>query len=200
MRLFKAVLVISLASLLIFASVGFARKNHQGHEYHSSYDGRLYSFDDVVIRLSDETVLITNEYEDGKIKITDEYELYVNRKLIETDREQRKLLEEYYTLAMDIDDYAKELGKEGAKIGAEGLFVGEMAAASALRQIFNNYDNDDDDDDDLEWRVERAAERLESKAEALEEKAEKIEDMADDLEDLFYDMEESIPAIKKLDW
>lgn len=192
MRYTKYFLTVIMTLLLISASPGLAGKHSRNL---SMFDGELYSSDDLIIDIEKGSVIITNEYEDDEIEITDEYELIINGDRIETTPDQQKLLEEYHTLVFDIKDYALEIGKEGAKIGIEGARIGLKAVGGVIKMIFTDYD-----EDDLDRDLERETEAIEAKAEVLEDKADKIEEMADDLDDLFYDMEESIPAIAKLDW
>jgi hypothetical protein len=188
----KGLVILVLAAVLALASAGLAGKNH--HEI-SFFDGNIYNSDEINIDIDHESVIITNDEEDGEIEITDDYELYVDGKLIKTDKRQRQLLVEYHTLVMDIKDYAVDIGKEGARIGIEGARIGLQAVGGVVKMIFTDYDEDDLDDD-----LDRATERLEARAELLEDRADKIEDMAEDLDDMYYDLEKEIPAIADLHW
>jgi hypothetical protein len=188
----KTIIALLFSSLLVFASIGFAGDHCRSY---SLFDGQIYSFDEIIIDIDDGSVFITHEYEDDEIEITRKYELYVNGDLVETNQEQKDLLEEFHTAVMDLEDQAIEIGKEGAKIGIEGAKIGLHAARGVLKMLFTEYD-EDDLDRDLEFETEL----LEKKAEKLEEKAEELEKIADDLDDMFYDMEEEIPEIASLDW
>jgi ribosome-associated translation inhibitor RaiA len=192
MRHTKSLIILILATVLALTSAGLAGKNHNEVTF---FDGNIYNSDEINISIDRGSVIITNDEEDGEIEITDNYELYIDSKLIKTDKHQRQLLEEYHTLVMDIKDYAVDIGKEGAKIGIEGARVGLQAVGGVIKMIFTDYD-----EDDLDTDLDRATEKLEKRAELLEDRAEKIEDMAEDLDDMYYDMEKEIPAIADLHW
>jgi hypothetical protein len=138
--------------------------------------------------------VIEHEDEDWTVEITEEYHLYVNGRIIDTGRKQRKLLRRYYRCYEDIEEMAEEIAEEGAKIGIAGAKLGAGAVACAIKVLF-----DDDDCDDMEYEIEIKAEELEKMADKLEKKAEKIEDLADDLEKTHKKLRRSIPELGDLE-
>lgn len=131
----------------------------------------------------------------GKVVITEDYELYVNGQKVKTDKEQRKLLREYYRGVEVLVDHAVDIGLEGAKIGAEGAEIGVAAIAGLFRLLSEDYDTDD-----YEEEMERKSERLEYKAEKLEELAEDLEEEAEELEELADKLSDEIPELRRLEW
>jgi len=162
----------------------------------SSMDLSEMNFDDFDLDIDDDEMIITPFRSRGNyLKITDEYELYVNDDLIETTPEQKKFLKKYYKLAVSIQDKAYDIGMKGAKIGVKGAKLGAQAISGVLKMIFTSYDSDDLEDD-----MERKAEILEEEAEELEEEAEELETKADKLEDYYYKIKRVIPDLKSYRW
>jgi hypothetical protein len=192
MRIPKSTIIVLTAALMVFGTVSLAGDHHRDF---SIFDGNIFTSDEFILDIEGGSVIITHEYEDDEIEITDDYELYVNGDLVKLDARQQRMVEDFHTQVMDIKSYAIEIGKEGAKIGIEGAGIALKAVGGVIKMIFTDYD-----EDDLDRDLDYAAEKLEFKAELLEDKAEEIEDMAENLEDLYYDMEDEIPAIKALGW
>lgn len=152
----------------------------------------MHCFKDAEIDIDDETITI---YDDGyKIKITDDYELYVNGEYIETNAEQQKLVEEYHDLIFEIIDRAKDIGKQGAQLGIDGAKIGLKAVVGVFKLLRSDYDTED-----LEDELEMEAEELEELAEELEKEAEKLEYLADNLEEVHEELKEEIPELEELD-
>ena len=133
------------------------------------------------INLEDGTLVITHEdrRDYSTVEITEEYELYIDDRHIKTDKDQQKLLGEYYELVVGFEDAIIDIGKEGARIGISGAALGLKAVGGVFKLLSPHYDSDD-----LERDIEREAEKIEVKAEKLERQAEQIEDMVDELDDL----------------
>ena len=190
----KVIAVYVLAGLMIFTGSSIADRHHDIHYAHS-YDkdvceGMSFDLDDgsIIITLTDRRSVEI-------VEITEDYQLYINDEQIELNADQQKLVQEFHIKGMEIVEYAKELGWEGAKIGVSGAKLGLKAVGNVFKLMFTSYDTDD-----FEREMEREAAKIEARAERLEEKAEKVEDMADDLEEIAWDMEREIPELRELDW
>jgi len=188
----KSIFILVTVILLVFAPVGFAEHRHIDLDL---FDGELWEEDGIRVCVDDGSVILTHEYEDDEIEITDDYELYINDRPIKTDARQRELVQEYHTTVFGIKDRAVEIGLKGAKIGLEGAKIGLQAIGGVFKMILTSYD-----EDDLDRDMDRATREIEYKAELLEDEAEEIEEMADDIEDIWYDMQEEIPEIGALGW
>lgn len=188
----KSFLIALTVALVVCAPVTFAESHHRDL---GSLDGQLWSMDDIQVTIDDGSVILTNEYEDGKIEITRDYQLFVNNHLVKTDARQEKLIAEFHDGVFDVKDRAVKIGIKGAKIGLEGASLGAKAIAGIIKMIFTDYD-----EDDLDRDMEHAAQKIELKANGLEEEAKEIEDLVDHLEDVYYDMDEKIPEIHELGW
>lgn len=189
----KKVVVIVLASLLMFSSsFAFGGKKHKDCDF--SWGG--YSMDHINIDMDDGAIIISHrDHRNPTVEITEEYELYIDGKLVKTDADQKKLIAQYYNLFELIIDRVGDIGIAGARIGVEGARLGLSAIPRLLKTLQSNYDMED-----FEYEMELQAEALEEKAELLEEQAEELEDMADELEDLFEQMENEIVEIGELEW
>jgi len=167
--------------------------------YHDNDRDRWHEDDGEHISIDMQHGSAVIKYRDGrersKVEITKEYELYIDDEHIATDADQKKLLKEFHQTVVDIRDYAKEIGWEGARIGLDGAKVGLQAGIGVLKMLLTSYD-----EDDLDRDLDRATEKIEKRAEKLEEKAEVIENKAYDLEDLAAELSESIPELGKLKW
>lgn len=183
---------IALLLSLAFASVCLAGHNRWNW---SPIEGELCTLDDINLDIDDGSVIMTHEYEDGEIEITENFELFVDGDRVKLDRDQQELVREYHTLVLDLKDEAIAIGLEGAKIGVQGAKVGLKAVGGVVKMIFTSYT-----EDDLDRDLDMATEEIEERAEELEDRAEIIEKMAEELEDLFYEMEETIPEIEHLEW
>jgi hypothetical protein len=189
----------SIIALLIFAfafSPAFAYDdNCDGHwsKSHLVHDGFL---EDVDIDIDDGTIIMThNRRPKGKVEITEDYELYVNGRLVATNDEQKELLEDYYDLTMEVVEYATQIGYEGAKIGVSGAAIGLMAIGGVFKAFMTDYEFEELEDD-----LEEEAEELEARAEELEEKAEDLEGVAEELADVHDDLRRETPELRDLDW
>lgn len=189
----RKILFLLLAASLVFYSVGNA-----GSRIHYSGDrhGHIWEVDDFDIDVDDSVIIIEDHGRRSNVlEITPKFELYLNGDLIETNEEQKKLVEEFYTLFFETVDYGKEIGRKGAKIGIKGAKLGLKAVGRVFKMIFTGYEAED-----LERDMEYEAELLEEEAEELEDMAEKIEDMVEELEDIAFDLQRDIPELRKLDW
>lgn len=189
----KKLIIFSLAFLLAI-STAFAHGGKRQKKCDISWNS--YTMDNIEIELDESTIIMTPRHESKpRVEITEEYELYINGKLIETDSRQKDLIGEYYRITMDLVERAKKIGVEGAKIGVEGAKLGLGSLASLFKLLRSDYDTED-----FEREIEAKAEKIEKKAELLEEEAEELEDMAYDMEELYEQMEEEITELDELDW
>jgi hypothetical protein len=159
-------------------------------------DLNKWHMDGVKYEIEDGSLFISHRgHRHDRVEITEDGRLYINDESIKLDREQQRLVANYYDLTMDIVSQAKDLGHEGARVGIEGAKLGLKAVGGVFKMMFTSYDGDDLDQD-MEWE----AERLERKAERLEKKAEEIEELAEELEWTVEEMRESIPELGELGW
>ena len=128
-----------------------------------------------------------------EIRITDDSRLYINGREIDLDDDQRELVNEIHSLAINLENQAHDIALQGAKIGAAGAQIGIHAVAGIFKLIRSDYDSED-----LESELEYKAERLEEQAEKLEELAEALEDDADELERQIEKMEREFSEIREL--
>ncbi len=189
----RTLIIFIISVLLPFSSVS---ASHCKSLKYSVRNKHVACLKDVEVDIDDGSIIFTEKDNDHeRVEITEEYELYVNGRLVEVNEKQQRLIEAYYDLYMDIIRQAKKIGYEGAKIGAKGAKLGLKAVAGVLRLLGSDYDSDD-----LERDLKREARKLEDRAEKLQEKAEKIEQMADELEDVHNDLRDRIPELRELDW
>ena len=173
------------------------RHNHEscftiGHSHLLEWDDNT-SFD-----VDDGSVLITHK-EQGEpksvVEITDSHELYIDDEKIVLDSEQQALVGEFHDQCMDMVDYAKALGLEGARVGVEGAKLGAKAVGGLFKLLLPDYDTDD-----YEAEMEHEASKIEAKAKRLELRAEEFEDVANELEHTADDLQDAIPELRRLSW
>ena len=162
------------------------------HDCHYHHNNRIR------LDIDDDEVIITCErrrYRSDEVKITGNYRLYVNGDRVDVDDDQKELLKKFYHKAIDLNEEARLIGREGAEIGVEGARIGAHAVAGVMKLLLLDFD-----EDEFEESIEWEAERLEEKAEKLEERAEALEEMAEDLEDMHDDLGRKIPELRELRW
>ncbi len=148
------------------------------------------------IDIEDDEIYITHSgRKSGAIRITENYELYVNGKQVQTNDKQRRLLEEFYDSAIELKKYAAVIGAKGAAIGIEGAKIGLSAIGGIFKLILPGYDSDD-----LERDMERKTKGIEYKASLLEKEAEALEHIAYEIEDIADELKDEIPELDKLRW
>lgn len=196
----RTLLVIMIGLLLVVPSAFAGKDRSNSHTYH--YQSVFVHDDDSYERhteldLDDGSVFVIGRDEDDRVyaemEITEDYELYIDGKLIETNESQTKLLGEYHGLVTGLADQAKSIGWEGARIGLAGAKLGVSAIGRVIKMLLTDYDSDD-----LEYEMERDAEKLEKRAEKIEEKAEELERLVEDLEELHWELEDEIEEVRKL--
>jgi len=189
-------IVLFVVLCFFAADLSASSRNHDHHSdlaFHFGMDG--LTIDDINIDYDNDDLTVKNTFEKTSFKISADYELYVNGTYIETNSEQKKLVETMYRSIDEIINEAKEIGWQGAKVGAEGAKLGLQAVVCVFKLLSSNYDVDD-----LEEEIERKAEKIEKKAEIIEERAEILEEMAIELSELTKVMKKEIPALQELSW
>ena len=192
----------TLVLLTALLAVGLVNSVYAGrnHDLNISVCGNhvFESDDNTWFDLEDGSVIITHK-ERGEprsiVEITDSYELYIDDERINLNPEQQALVKDFHVQSMEIVEFAKVIGLEGAKIGIDGAKLGAKAVGCLFKLLLPGYDTDD-----YENEIEHEAEKIEVKAEILEEKAEVIEEMANELDDLSRDMRSEIPELHQLSW
>ena len=188
--------VIALLFLAFVFSPAFAYDDDCDRYWSKSHHMQADFLEDVDIDIDDGTIILThNRRPRDKVEITEDYELYVNDRMVATNDEQKELLKDYYDLTMELVEYAKQIGYEGAKIGVSGAAIGLMAVSGVFKALMTDYEFEELEDD-----LEDEAEELEERAEELEEKAEDLEDIADELADVHDDLRRETPELRDLDW
>ena len=178
---------VTVSLLLIFSFTLFVHAADE-NDFKRKYMSCIKNAD---LNIEDENITIYDD--DNSIEITRDYELYVNGRFVKTNTEQKRLLKEYHSAIFEIIDRAKDIGKEGAKLGIDGAKIGLKAIVGVFKLMRDDYDSGD-----LEEELELKAEELEEKAEELEKEAEKLEYLADNLEELHDELKEEIPELQDL--
>ncbi|MCP4568938.1 MAG: YggN family protein [FCB group bacterium] len=190
----KKTIIALLACLLTFGALPALG---EGSHHHSSF-GDCYrsGHDDYSIEFDEGSLIISEDGRRGdEVEITEDYELYINGDLIKTNKEQKQLLKEYYTLVDELVEKAEDIGWEGGKIGIAGAKIGMQALGGVFKMLLTDYT-----EEEFESDIELKAEELEERAEELEEEAEKLEDIAEEIEDRQIELAEEIPELEDLGW
>jgi hypothetical protein len=186
--------------VMIVAPGAAARKYHAKSEPKYRHDNscsyhRDNSDNSIDWKVKHGSIILVNREDDSRVEITDDYQLFINDKLVRTNDEQTALLKEYHETSMEIVEEAKAIGLEGAKIGISGAALGLKAVGCVFKLLSPNYDGDD-----LERDMDLASDQIEKRASKLEARAEQLEDRADRLSDLADEMNEKIPELGALGW
>ena len=190
----KTTVIALLACLLTFGALPALGEG--SHYDFGCRDYHHHGHDDYSIDFDDGSLIIREDGRRGdEVEITEDYELYINGDLIKTDKEQKKLLKEYYNLVDDLVDKAEDIGIEGGKIGLAGAKIGLQALGGVFKMLLTDYT-----EEEFESDIEMEAEELEERAEELEEEAEKLEDIAEEIEDRQIELAEEIPELEELGW
>jgi hypothetical protein len=187
--------VISL-SLIIFLGSGLMKADERSIKMSSRLKPYIaFNKDTRIYIRNDDVVIRTEDLAAGKVIITEDFDLIVNRDTLELNEDQQALVFEYYQLVDESIESAKNIGWEGAKVGVSGAAIGVKAVVGVFRMILPNYGPDD-----LERDMEAEAARIEAKADILEKKAEIIDEKLDELESIHETLKQEIPELKNLDW
>ncbi|MCB0280867.1 MAG: hypothetical protein KDD94_15285, partial [Calditrichaeota bacterium] len=180
-------------AILIVITLSLAQHHHRhsGTCYVNNED-RYHSKHWKYIDLEDD-YLSFDSYGDH-VRITSDFELYVNNKKITVSSKEQRLLKRYVRLHEAIIENGINVGLAGAAIGVEGAKIGISSAAMAIKMVFNG------DDDELDERIEKMTKRLERKAERIEERAESIEEDVEELVDLSCELKQRIRELRDIRW
>ena len=190
-RVTLILLTLLLASSMVFATGTVFRGQHKD-KASCHFTGEV----DFDIDFDDGTLIINKlGHRSATVKITEDYELYIDGRRIKTDAHEKELLGEFYELTFDLVDHAEVIGIQGAEVGIAGAKIGLQALGGLFRALVTEYELEDLEDD-----LDADAEILEEQAKAIEDQAEDIEDMADELEALAEELTREIPELEELDW
>ncbi len=197
----KAVLIALMLGLLLLPVSTIAHDREHWNEDADHHGISIKSFnrwdiDDARFKIDDKQIIITDRLKIGdEIRITPEYELFVNGRQIRLSPAQRSLLKDYYDTTFLIRAEAKYVAYEGLKIGLKGADLGLKAVGGLMKMLLTGYD-----EAKFEADMERAGEKLEAEAEVLEERAERIEEMAEHWEEVGEELILGIPELNRLEW
>lgn len=150
---------------------------------------------DVDIHFEDDAIIFTENDRDETVMITADCELFINGDGVKLKMSERKLVCAYYRKFDGIMAEAKEIGLEGARVGAAGAKIAVKALGRALASIAG-----DGDLEKMEEELDDMEDEIEEEAEKLEKRADRIEKEADELEELHYDLRERIEELDRLGW
>ncbi len=203
----KRIILLTLASVVLLATPALAGHYHN-HNHHDHDGGFEIDFDGSTLIIGQGN----NSHrwsDDVEIEITRDLELYVDGEQIDTDRHERKLLQEYYDLARDVVDQAEELEEIGEKMEIDGEILGRQIEVNVLRRLaavfdddYDRRDRDDDDewDEDLEDDWDLELDELTEWIEEITEEAEEIGEDVEEMEDIMDDLQNTIDELDELDW
>jgi hypothetical protein len=181
MKLFTVMLA---SCLLGFAPASAAHEDEEGSSI----------LDNVSIDVVDDQVVITDRNNDGNfIIISADYELTIRDDPVSTGRKQKKTLEEYYCLALEIDRLGLIIADKAAELGS----MAEGIALYALLQLAESFTGRDYTEGDDAFDHEQVVGELE---EGMESVAEEFGELIEQLEAAHERLKVRIPALHELDW
>jgi hypothetical protein len=179
------------------AAAAFAPMTVSAHRIvcSESVEHELFRDGDVQVEYDDGSLIYTHKDDDETVEITSECKLIVNGHCVRLDHRQRQLVRDYYRCFGSIVEEAKEIGIEGAKIGAKGAMLGLAAVIGTLKLLAPDYDSDD-----LEEELDHKSEKIERVTARLEKKAEKLERRAKTFEHQHKQLRHEIEELNDLGW
>jgi hypothetical protein len=187
-----------LAGVVLLSLAGPVQADPHRHDNHVTCNGLSWELERFDLDVDDDVVIITSpdrRHDRTVIEISGDYALLIDGEAIAVDENQKDLLKQFHTEAVELEKQAHEIAKEGARIGVKGAKLGLDALSKVLKLLSPEYDADD-----LEREVNREASKLEREAAELEKQAEAIEDMADDLDDQARELRRAIPELGAIRW
>lgn len=184
---------ILISCLFIISLLSAAEEQSLKPEY------RKYHFEcweNFNIDVQGSTVVIRHFGPEGAvIEISKDGDLFIDQEEIKTDRQSRKLLQDYNHIMRSLISSAEKIGWEAIKIGGKGAELGLEAVSGILTALCTDLDIDD-----LEDHLEKKARKIESEANKLEEKARKLEEQASKLEEVHEQLKDRIVELEELEW
>jgi hypothetical protein len=191
MRTFAILGGALLAAAMFFSANASADENHRWHCNHDE----LFRSDDVEVSLDDGSITFTEKETDETVRITEEYELMVNDRMVHLDHNQQRLVEKYYDRFSDLTHDAIELGKDAAKIGVDGAKLGVYAIFGVLKLLSSDYDSND-----LEVDLNLKGDKIERMANRIEKRGARLEERAESLKCLHGELRHEIRELDELEW
>jgi hypothetical protein len=189
----KMPFLITALCLTAFANSGAQRDTE--HKI-SPFKPYITYKDHTAISVDHGDVLIYDKNnEDDVVEITEDNQLFIRNRRIQTSAEQQELTREYRRRVIHIKHEVNKIAYEGAKIGLDGAKIGLKAVAGVFKLILPEYDSED-----LERDMDAESSKIEAKAGVLEERAEKIESSVAELEELHDQLREQIKELNELEW
>ena len=192
----KKTMLLAAACLLVVTAATGVDARHRSRcddEDRIFRDGHHVEMD-----LEDGELVIENDRLDEDVTITEDRELFVNGRRVETDRRTKRLLDRYVRQHEQLEAEAAKLGVEAAEMGAMGAKIGALAVAKVCRAFCG--DDDDDDLEDLEDEIDERQEEIDRLTDKIEKKAEKVEGIADDVKRTHRKLRRAVPELEDLDW
>ncbi len=149
----------------------------------------------VKIRFNKDQIIIENMETRNTARIDDKKELYYNDDFVPLDSEQQRLVEVYYETSMEIAKLTRDIGREGVKIGLEGLQLGVVSVVEVIKLAAEGFD--DQAQRKFEKKMEWESEKIENHGEYLGEQADHLEEMVEQLKERHIQMTEEIPRLRE---
>lgn len=143
--------------------------------------------------VGDQVVITDRDNEENFITISAEYELAIHDEPVKTSKKQQKILEEYYSLALDIDRLGKIIAEKGAELGS----MAEGIALYALLKLAESFTGSDYIEGDEEFQHEL---EIDSLGDDINLVAEEFRELLENLEALHERMTSKISQLRALDW
>jgi hypothetical protein len=184
----------SIITCLFLFSILTAAVDHGIKSEHQKYHFECWENFNINVKGSD---VVINHYgsDNCVIEITRDGELFIDGEKVKTDRKSRKLLENYNQQMRSLISSAEKIGCEAMKIGGKGAQLGLEAVSGILEVMCTDLEMED-----LEYQLEKKADKIERQAKKLEDKAEELEAQAAELEDVHEQLKSRISELDRLDW
>jgi len=182
-----------ITCLLLFTFLS-AAVDHSIQSEHPKYHFECWEKFNIDVKGSD---VVINHYghDECVIEISRDGELFIDGEKVKTDRQSKKLLQDYNQQMRSLISSAEEIGCEAAKMGAKGAQLGLEAVSGILEVMCTDLEMEE-----LEDNLDEKAEKIEREAAKLEDKAEELEAQAEELEGVHEQLKSRINELEELDW
>jgi cell division protein ZapA (FtsZ GTPase activity inhibitor) len=184
----------SIITCLFLISILSAAVDHSNRPENFKYHFECWENFNIDVKGSD---VVIKHYgpDDCVVEISKDGELFIDGEKVKTDRQSRRLLQDYNQQMRSLISSAEAIGCEAAKIGGKGAQLGLEAVSGILEVMCTDLEMEQ-----LEEKLDKKAEKIERQAKKLEDKAEELEAQAEELEGVHEQLKSRISELEGLDW
>lgn len=154
--------------------------------------------DDNYILFEDNSLVICDRYTDEYVvEISEDFDLFIRGKKIPVNKEQRKLLENYYIAQYNLFSSRNIIGAKGVEIGIQSAGLAIKAVGGAFVLMASGFD--EDAEQEYQDGIELESKKIEEHAKRIEEEADEFERQVDLINHLEREISRKIDELDQID-